>query len=546
MTLLKALATFRFAQEDRAPAEVRPGLWLGSIGAAENEEFLRGSGITHVLSLGGSEMLANLRAVPSRAQATGLNHRAVEVGDKSSDALLLDSLIDSCILFIDEALAPRGLAAASASASAAAATSTTKGGILVHCFQGKSRSAAVVAAWLMKRERLSYEEALESLRSVRPRACPNIGFALQLRKRGHDRTISAGRSSGGSLKGLLVLFMFICIAAPASPLGLQGGGGTAPQRLEYTYGGRRCSYFFSPARENSDTSRDTAPLPPPLLCVHPVGVGCSSWFFKRFAAAWRDHPGGGSALLCPDLLGCGDSSRWDPSKDGIFVPLDWTRQLEQLIVSDAAPFPHGLAQPSFMVISQGGLAPVGIQLAYRCPRVGSLVLCTPPSYGVLARELPKKEVARNLAALQALPKFAFEFLASRGAIKFFSNLFLFSGSADEEWLNEATADAADYERRHSIWAFNAGCCEVSNYAEMYSNLEQPRLVVMGCDDGGASSTKGLEAEAAWQHLEPFEDGQNARGVVLRGGKNVLPWENPEMLCDILAGFAKENQAPGVG
>ena len=56
------------------------------------------------------------------------------------------------------------------------------------------------------------------------------------------------------------------------------------------------------------------------------------------------------------------------------------------------------------------------------------------------------------------------------------------------------------------------------------------------------STKGLEAEAAWQHLEPFEDGQNARGVVLRGGKNVLPWENPEMLCDILAGFAKENQA----
>jgi hypothetical protein len=34
--LFRALATARFAQADAEPAEVRPRLWLGSVGAAEN------------------------------------------------------------------------------------------------------------------------------------------------------------------------------------------------------------------------------------------------------------------------------------------------------------------------------------------------------------------------------------------------------------------------------------------------------------------------------------------------------------------------------
>lgn len=37
---LRALATARFAQADAEPAEVRPRLWLGSIGAANNFDGL--------------------------------------------------------------------------------------------------------------------------------------------------------------------------------------------------------------------------------------------------------------------------------------------------------------------------------------------------------------------------------------------------------------------------------------------------------------------------------------------------------------------------
>ena len=59
-----------------------------------------------------------------------------------------------------------------------------QGGKFLCIALGKSRSAGIVAAWLMERGKLTYEESLEIIRTVRPRACPNLGFALQLRKRG--------------------------------------------------------------------------------------------------------------------------------------------------------------------------------------------------------------------------------------------------------------------------------------------------------------------------------------------------------------------------
>uniref|UniRef100_A0A0D6QZK1 protein-tyrosine-phosphatase n=1 Tax=Araucaria cunninghamii TaxID=56994 RepID=A0A0D6QZK1_ARACU len=56
-----------------------------------------------------------------------------------------------------------------------------EGAILVHCFAGISRSASVVTAYLMKTERLSQEDALESLRQCSNCVCPNDGFLEQLK-----------------------------------------------------------------------------------------------------------------------------------------------------------------------------------------------------------------------------------------------------------------------------------------------------------------------------------------------------------------------------
>ncbi len=54
--------------------------------------------------------------------------------------------------------------------------------VLVHCAQGVSRSATLVAGYLMWAEKLSTDSAVAAVRSCRARCDPNDGFMLQLRE----------------------------------------------------------------------------------------------------------------------------------------------------------------------------------------------------------------------------------------------------------------------------------------------------------------------------------------------------------------------------
>nr|XP_018629364.1 dual specificity protein phosphatase 1-like isoform X3 [Nicotiana tomentosiformis] len=54
------------------------------------------------------------------------------------------------------------------------------GGVLVHCFAGKSRSATIVIAYLMKKHGMSLSEAFQLVKSKRPVISPNAGFMIQL------------------------------------------------------------------------------------------------------------------------------------------------------------------------------------------------------------------------------------------------------------------------------------------------------------------------------------------------------------------------------
>ncbi|KAK1291844.1 Dual specificity protein phosphatase [Acorus calamus] len=114
-------------------------------GKEEEEEGLKGKKLMYSVQAAGTDLKVTRMAVPLRDM---------------EDEDLLDYL-DVCLDFIDKG--------------------RREGSILVHCFAGVSRSAAIITAYLMKTERRSQEDALESLQESCEFVCPNDGFIEQLK-----------------------------------------------------------------------------------------------------------------------------------------------------------------------------------------------------------------------------------------------------------------------------------------------------------------------------------------------------------------------------
>ncbi|XP_027623257.1 dual specificity protein phosphatase 12 isoform X3 [Tupaia chinensis] len=135
--------------------EVRPGLYLGGARAVAELEHLREAGITAVLTVDSEEPA--FKAGPG---VEGLRRLFVPVLDTPETDLL--SHLDRCVAFVGQARA-EGRA------------------VLVHCHAGVSRSVAVVTAFLMKTDQLTFETAYENLQTVQPEAKMNEGFQWQLK-----------------------------------------------------------------------------------------------------------------------------------------------------------------------------------------------------------------------------------------------------------------------------------------------------------------------------------------------------------------------------
>jgi protein-tyrosine phosphatase len=113
-------------------------------------------------------MTVGNRAIPKEKQ-DGFVYMFVDAQDSPAENLLKH--LADCFDFIDEAL-NRG-------PGVLAPVDNASGGILVHCHQGYSRSAAVVIGYIMSKEKLSYAEAFASVRKKRIIG-PNPGFVHQL------------------------------------------------------------------------------------------------------------------------------------------------------------------------------------------------------------------------------------------------------------------------------------------------------------------------------------------------------------------------------
>nr|XP_003466645.1 dual specificity protein phosphatase 12 isoform X1 [Cavia porcellus] len=133
--------------------EVRPGLYLGGAAAVADPDQLREAGITAVLTVDSEP------AFQAEAGFEGLRTLFVPALDRPETDLL--SHLDRCVAFIGQARA-EGRA------------------VLVHCHAGVSRSVAIVTAFVMKTDQMTFEKAYEILQTLKPEAKMNEGFEWQL------------------------------------------------------------------------------------------------------------------------------------------------------------------------------------------------------------------------------------------------------------------------------------------------------------------------------------------------------------------------------
>lgn len=131
------------------PSNALGGLYLGNCNNAEDLTFFESEKIAAVLDLAGL----------SNQYAPEVCVRSIKAED--SEYYDLSTVFDECFEYIHE--------------------HRTQGrNVFVHCVVGKSRSPAIVVAYLMKTLYMSFEEALGDVQKKRKMAKPNKGFITQL------------------------------------------------------------------------------------------------------------------------------------------------------------------------------------------------------------------------------------------------------------------------------------------------------------------------------------------------------------------------------
>uniref|UniRef100_A0A3Q0T3F2 Dual specificity protein phosphatase n=1 Tax=Amphilophus citrinellus TaxID=61819 RepID=A0A3Q0T3F2_AMPCI len=137
--------------------EVWPNLYIGDAAAAKDKTLLVKLEITHVVNAADGHQ--HIDTGPGFYKDANILYHGVEAPDCKD--------FDLSPFFTETADFIHG-------------TLSQKGKVLVHCARGISRSAALVLAFLMIKERLTLVEAVEIVCRHR-NILPNVGFLNQLR-----------------------------------------------------------------------------------------------------------------------------------------------------------------------------------------------------------------------------------------------------------------------------------------------------------------------------------------------------------------------------
>ncbi|KAF4729656.1 Dual specificity protein phosphatase 14, partial [Perkinsus olseni] len=136
-------------------SEILPGvLYLGGARVASNLEILTEKGITHIVNTA-ADVCSNSFA------DRGFKYLTLFLKD-TRDEPMLPAVLYHAILWVHSAITEE------------------KGKVLVHCFEGVSRSSTVVIAYLMWLRAWTYNRAFDWVKAIRPICNPNTGFTCVL------------------------------------------------------------------------------------------------------------------------------------------------------------------------------------------------------------------------------------------------------------------------------------------------------------------------------------------------------------------------------
>jgi len=141
---------------ERCATPIVPRLYLSDLYTAKQEDVLLELGITHIISA--------MEYVPNLPLSIPHNRRLhVDIHDHS-DADVLQHL-DRTTEYIKNVL-----------------SESPDNKVLVHCFQGVSRSATIVGAYIIatSERKMTADEAIIFIQSKRSIVSPNLGFRSQL------------------------------------------------------------------------------------------------------------------------------------------------------------------------------------------------------------------------------------------------------------------------------------------------------------------------------------------------------------------------------
>ena len=130
--------------------EIIDGLWLGNCTSAENVEDLKKKGIKKILTVMNQDG-------PNYKSEDGFIHKKIAIIDLSNQNII--KYFGECLNFING-----------------------EEKVLVHCMAGASRSATIVVAYLMWKEKMKYKDAMDFVKQKRFIIYPNFGFRDQLKK----------------------------------------------------------------------------------------------------------------------------------------------------------------------------------------------------------------------------------------------------------------------------------------------------------------------------------------------------------------------------